>query len=186
MDLESMRSDLPDHAELERRALGMHALLDGTIAATRRIAADLRPLMLDDLGLAAALDWLTHSFSQRTGIATDLIIDDAVAQIGEPVASALYRITQESLTNVAKYAQATTVEIRLERTGEWVQLAVRDNGRGIDAADHGKRGAFGLLGMRERATLLGGDVAIIGQPGRGSEVRVRIPLAAAVTEEALA
>ncbi len=186
MDLESMRAELPSHPELERRAQGMHTLLDGTIAATRRIAADLRPLMLDDLGLAAALDWLTHSFSQRTGIATDLIIDETVAQIGEPVASALYRITQESLTNVAKYAQATTAEIRLEGNGEWVQLAVRDNGRGIDAADHGKRGAFGLLGIRERVTLLGGEVAITGQPGRGSEVRVRIPLAAVGAEGALA
>jgi PAS domain S-box-containing protein len=186
MDLESMRAELPSHPELERRAQDMHALLDGTIAATRRIAADLRPLMLDDLGLAAALDWLTHSFSQRTGIATDLIIDDAVAQIGEPVASALYRITQESLTNVAKYAEATTAEIRLERAGDWVQLAVRDNGRGIDAADHGKRGAFGLLGIRERVTLLGGEVAITGQPGRGSQVRVRIPLAAVGAEGALA
>ncbi len=185
MDLESMRTDLPPHPELEQRAKGMHTLLDGTIAATRRIAADLRPLMLDDLGLAAALDWLTHSFSQRTGIATDLIIDDAVAQIGEPVASALYRITQESLTNVAKYAEASTAEIRLERAGDWVELAVSDNGRGIDAADHGKRGAFGLLGIRERVTLLGGEVAITGQRGRGSEVRVRIPLAAVGAEGVL-
>jgi len=164
----------------------MHTLLDGTIAATRRIAADLRPLMLDDLGLAAALDWLTHSFSQRTGIATDLVIDDTVAQIGEPVASALYRITQESLNNIAKYAGATTAEIHLERDGEWVQLAVRDNGRGIDAADEGKRGAFGLLGIRERVTLLGGEVAITGSRGRGSEVRVRIPLAAVEAEGSLA
>lgn len=186
MDLESIRAELPSHPELERRAQGMHMLLDGTIAATRRIAADLRPLMLDDLGLAAALDWLTHSFSQRTGIATDLVIDDSVAQIGEPVASALYRITQESLTNIAKYAQAKTAEIHLEHDGDWVQLAVRDNGRGIDAADHGKRGAFGLLGIRERVTLLGGEVAITGESGRGSEVRVRIPLAAVGVEGTLA
>ena len=139
MDLESLRHALPpDQPELGERALAMHALLDSTIAATRRIAADLRPLMLDDLGLAAALDWLTHNFSKHTGIATDLVIDDSVAQVPEPIASALYRITQESLTNVAKYAQATTAEIRLERDGDWVQLAVRDNGRGIEAADQGR------------------------------------------------
>jgi two-component system sensor histidine kinase UhpB len=183
MDLESLRSALPpDQPELEARAQAMHALLDGTIAATRRIAADLRPLMLDDLGLAAALDWLTHNFSKHTGIATDLIIDDTVAQVPEPIASALYRITQESLTNVAKYAQATTAEIRLERDGDWVQLLVRDNGRGIEAADQDKRGAFGLLGIRERVMLLGGEVAIKGEPGHGSEVRARIPLAAAAAE----
>jgi signal transduction histidine kinase len=179
MDLESLRSALPPgQPELSERALAMHALLDGTIAATRRIAADLRPLMLDDLGLAAALDWLTHNFSKHTGIATDLVIDDAVAQVPEPIASALYRITQESLTNVAKYAHATSAEIRLEEDGDWVELSVRDNGRGIDAADHGKRGAYGLLGIRERVSLLGGEVAITGEPGRGSEVRARIPLAA--------
>ena len=183
MDLESLRSALPPgQVELGERALAMHGLLDTTIAATRRIAADLRPLMLDDLGLAAALDWLTHNFSKHTGIATDLVIDDSVAQVPEPIASALYRITQESLTNVAKYAQASTAEIRLERDGDWVELAVRDNGRGIEAADQEKRGTFGLLGIRERVTLLGGEVAIKGEPGQGSEVRARIPLAAAGTE----
>jgi len=185
MDLESLRASLPPgQPELEERALAMHALLDGTIAATRRIAADLRPLMLDDLGLAAALDWLTHNYSKHTGIATDLIIDDSVAQVPEPLASALYRITQESLTNVAKYAQASAVEIRLERDGDWVQLQVRDNGRGIEAADRDKRGTFGLLGIRERVSLLGGEVAISGEPGQGSEVRARIPLAAAGDEAA--
>jgi PAS domain S-box-containing protein len=183
MDLESLRAALPPgQPELGERAQAMRALLDGTIAATRRIAADLRPLMLDDLGLAAALDWLTHNFSTRTGIATDLVIDDSVAQVPEPIASALYRITQESLTNVAKYAQASAAEIRLERDGEWVQLLVRDNGRGIEAADQRKRGAFGLLGIRERVSLLGGDVAIKGERGQGSEVRARIPLAAASAE----
>lgn len=187
MDLESLRAALPPGPpDLGGRLQSMHALLDGTIAATRRIAADLRPLMLDDLGLAAALDWLTHNFSTHTGIATDLVIDDTVAQVPEPIASALYRITQESLTNVAKYAQATTAEIRLERDGDWVQLLVRDNGRGIEPADQDKRGTFGLLGIRERVTLLGGEIAIKGESGRGSEVRARIPLAAAHAPEAVA
>jgi PAS domain S-box-containing protein len=184
MDLESLRAAMPrDSADLEERALAMNALLDTTIAATRRIASDLRPLMLDDLGLAAALDWLTNNFSRHTGIATDLVIDESVAQVPEPIASALYRITQESLTNVAKYAHASAAEIRLERDGDWVELLVRDNGRGIEAADQKKRGTFGLLGIRERVTLLGGEVAIAGAPGAGSEVRARIPLAAAVVEE---
>ncbi len=187
MDLDSLRSALPPELpDLDGRAQAMHALLDGTIAATRRIAADLRPLMLDDLGLAAALDWLTQNFSKHTGIATDLVIDDSVAQVPEPIASALYRITQESLTNVAKYAHASATEIQLERDGEWVRLSVRDNGRGIAAADQEKRGTFGLLGIRERVTLLGGDATISGEPGRGSEVQVRIPLAAASQSETIA
>ena len=177
MDLETLRSALaPGQDELQERARAMHVLLDSTIAATRRIASNLRPLMLDDLGLAAALDWLTQNYSKHTGIATDLVIDDEVAQVPDPIASALYRITQESLTNVAKYAQASAAEIRLERDGDWVQLLVRDNGRGIEPADQGKHGTFGLLGIRERVTLLGGTVAITGAPGRGSEVCARIPL----------
>jgi len=187
MDMESLRSALPpNQPDLAKRAQVIDAILDTTIAATRRIAADLRPLMLDDLGLAAALDWLTHNFSRRTGIATDLIIDDTVAKVAEPIASALYRITQESLTNVAKYAQATATEIRLERDGDWVELSVRDDGRGIEAADQDKRGTYGLLGIRERVTLLGGEVAITGEPGLGSEIRVRIPLAAAETPQMIA
>lgn len=187
MDLESLRSALPPNApDLGKRAQAMDAMLDSTIAATRRIAADLRPLMLDDLGLAAALDWLTNNFSKQTGIATDLVIDDTVAQVPEPIASALYRITQESLTNVTKYAQATTTEIRLERDGDWVELTVRDNGRGIREGDKSKQGAFGLLGIRERVTLLSGEIVIRGEPGRGSEVRARIPLAAADAAETVA
>jgi PAS domain S-box-containing protein len=182
MDLEALRSALPaDKTDLGRRAQAMNALLDATIAATRRIASDLRPLMLDDLGLAAALDWLTQNFSKRTGTATDLVIDESVAHLPEPLSSALYRITQESLTNVAKYAQATRVEIRLEQDGDWIQLLVRDNGRGIEAADQEKRGSFGLLGIRERVMLLSGVVSIWGERGQGSEVRARIPLAAAET-----
>ncbi|MCX7141424.1 MAG: PAS domain S-box protein [Proteobacteria bacterium] len=180
MDLESLRAALPpDAPDLGQRAQAMHVMLDSTIAATRRIAADLRPLMLDDLGLAAALDWLTQNFSKQTGIATDLVIDDTVAQVPEPIASALYRITQESLTNVTKYAHATTAEIRLERDGDWVELTVRDNGRGIEQADQNKLGTFGLLGIRERVMLLSGEVTIGGEKGRGSELRARIPLAAA-------
>jgi signal transduction histidine kinase len=187
MDLEALRAALPpNEPDLVNRARAMHAMLDTTIAATRRIAADLRPLMLDDLGLAAALDWLTQNFSKQTGIATDLVIDDTVAQVPEPIASALYRITQESLTNVTKYAHATTTEIRLERDGDWVQLTVRDNGRGIEDADQNKRGTFGLLGIRERVMLLSGEITISGKHGRGSEVCARIPLDAAEAQEAVA
>jgi len=183
MDLESLQANLPpNEPDLGKRTQAMRAMLDVTIAATRRIAADLRPLMLDDLGLAAALDWLTKNFSKQTGIATDLFIDETVAQVPEPIASALYRITQESLTNVTKYAHATTTEIRLERDGDWVQLTVRDDGRGIGDADQGKSGTFGLLGIRERVMLLSGEIAIRGESGRGSEVCARIPLASALKQ----
>ena len=177
LDLESLSADLPSNeSNVGRRIRALHTMLDGTIAASRRIAANLRPLMLDDLGLGAALDWLTQNFSKHSGIDTDLAIDDSLAQIPEPIASTLYRITQESLTNVAKYAQATRIVVSLERDGNWIQHTVRDNGCGIDVTDQNKHGHFGLLGIRERVILLSGEFAIIGKPGRGTELSVRIPL----------
>ncbi len=179
LNLESLRSKLPlNEPDLDKHALEMHEKLDLTVAATRRIAANLRPMMLDDLGLAAALDWLTQNVSEHTGIATHLLIDDSLPNVPEPIASALYRITQESLTNVTKYAQATKIEIGLEYDDDWIQLMIRDDGCGIEEADQDKPGRFGLLGIRERAILLSGEVAIKGERGRGTEVRVRIPFVA--------
>ena len=180
LDLGALRSRLPPNApDLDRRAGEIQAKLDIMVAATRRIAANLRPMMLDDLGLAVALDWLTQNFSEHTGIAANLDMDDRLAQVQEPIASALFRITQESLTNVTKYAQATRVDISLEYDGNWILLTVRDNGRGISVADQNKTGHFGLLGIRERVILLSGEFAVTGTPGLGTEVRVRIPLVVA-------
>lgn len=180
LDLGALRSSLPpNEPDLDRRVEETQAKLDIMVAATRRIAANLRPMILDDLGLAAALDWLTQNFSNHTGIATDLAMDDRLAQAPEPIASTLYRIVQESLTNVTKYAQATKVGISLECDGNWILLRVGDNGRGIDVADQNKPGHFGLLGIRERVLLLSGEFTVTGKPGRGTELLVRIPLAVA-------
>jgi len=156
-----------------------HALTGSTIEATHRIGADPCPRILHDSGLGAALDWLTHDFSTRIGIATDLIIDNAVAQVPEPIASALYRFSQESLVYATTYAQAATAEIRLEREGDWVQLTMRDNGHNkkADQDRPGAYGAFGVFGIREHITLLGGEVEIRVGRGRRRELRVRIPLA---------
>ncbi len=179
MDLESLRSRLPPNQPQQHAlALGMRDLLDGLVAASRRIASDLRPLVLDDLGLAAALEWLTQNFSQRTGLIVKLAVDDALAQVPEPLASALFRITQESLTNINQHAQARMVVVRLEQDDAWLQLTVRDNGRGIDVADLHKPGSYGLLGIRERVTLLGGEMVVNRNPTKGTQLRIRIPLTA--------
>ena len=108
----------------------MLQMLDHTIAATRRIAADLRPLLLDDLGLVPAIEWLTHSFNQRTGVACTLAADEAL-ELREPYATAIFRIVQESLANVAKHAGASAVTIALERIPGAITLAVSDNGCGF-------------------------------------------------------
>jgi len=160
-------------AELASKLTEMQLLVDGTVAATRRISADLRPLILDDLGLAAAAEWLVQNFTQRTGVRCELVIA-AGLELGEPNATSFFRVLQESLTNIARHARATQVEVTLDREGEHVTLTVRDNGVGFDMDAPRRAGAFGLRGVRERATLLGGEVTIESAPGKGTRVELRL------------
>jgi signal transduction histidine kinase len=155
----------------------MQAQLDATVAATRRISADLRPLMLDDLGLIPAAEWLAQNFSERTGIPCRLQIRPPDIELAEPHASALYRILQESLTNVARHARASRVEVILERVDGALQLTVRDDGRGFSPAETRAQKTYGLLGLRERSVLLGGEESVTSEPGRGTTIEVRLPLA---------
>ena len=161
---------------LEEKLAAMQSMLDDTVAATRRISADLRPLMLDDLGLVPAVEWLVQGFTERSGVACELKVDEAQLDLGEPHASAVFRILQESLTNVAKHAQASRVEMALVREDGAVTLSVSDNGRGFSPQDPRKPSSFGLMGLRERAYALGGEVRIDSAPGRGTRIDVRIPL----------
>ena len=154
----------------------MQGQLDATVAATRRISSDLRPLMLDDLGLIAAAEWLAQSFSERSGIPCDLRIRPPDLELAEPHASALYRILQESLTNVARHARAKRVEVSIERSNGAVRLRVRDDGRGFVPAEARTHKTYGLLGLRERTLLLGGEARVASEPGRGTTIEVRIPL----------
>jgi len=178
MDVDLLESSLPGgRPELLERIVAMRELLDFTVATTRRISADLRPLVLDDLGLGAAAEWLMQHLVQRAGLAYGLHIDPACAELGEPQASALFRILQESLTNVTRHAQASRVDVSLESAGTEAVLRVSDDGIGIDAAADPKPGSFGLRGIRERVLLLGGSVVVSGLPGRGTSVVARVPLA---------
>ena len=177
MDVDLLGSTIPqERGDLLERADAMRGLLDSTVATTRRISADLRPLVLDDLGLGAAAEWLAQGFSQRTRIPCELRVDAACAQLGEPHASALFRIMQESLTNVARHAQASRVEVRLERSGKDAVLTVHDNGVGMDRSARPKPRSFGLRGIGERALLLGGELRIDSRPGGGTTVVTRIPI----------
>src|SRR5262245_20022100 len=168
-----------DRTDLLERTDAMRELLDSTVATTRRISSDLRPLVLDDLGLGAAAEWLAQTFSQRAQVPCDLEVDAACALLGEPHASALFRILQESLTNVAKHARAKRVEVRLERSGDDAVLTVVDDGVGMDTAARTNPRSFGLRGIGERVMLLGGEVKITSRPGAGTALVVRIPLARA-------
>jgi signal transduction histidine kinase len=153
----------------------MEALLKSTIAATRRIAADLRPLMLDDLGLLPSIEWLVENFTQRTGIACELTVGDRDLQLPKAHATAIFRIVQESLTNIAKHAQASRADIAIENDPDALTLRIEDDGVGFSPLAPRKPGSFGLFGLRERASLMGGEATITSAPGEGTTVEVRLP-----------
>jgi PAS domain S-box-containing protein len=152
----------------------MQRLIDATVASARRISADLRPMMLDDLGLVADCEWLVQNFTQRTGIACELVVGGGDLDLSDPHATTIFRTLQETLTNVAKHAHAKQVEVALEREGSEIVLTVSDNGRGFSAGS-AKPGSFGHLGLRERAYHLGGSLAIDSEPGKGTRIEMRIP-----------
>jgi two-component system, NarL family, sensor histidine kinase UhpB len=131
--------------------------------------------MLDDLGLKAALEWLTQDFSRRTSVPCALAIDNDLMDLDTSVQSALYRAVQECLTNITRHAQATQVKIEIDVGQAGVQLQVHDDGIGMDEQARGKRGSFGLIGMRERIYILGGKVAIESQLGLGTRVTIDLP-----------
>lgn len=176
MDTNWLREHLAQPELAAVKLDGMLALLDGAVASTRRIAADLRPLVLDDLGLVAAVEWLVQGFQQRHGIPCRLEIDESL-DLPEPFATGVFRIVQESLANVAKHARARRAQVRLAREGEAVVLAVVDDGVGFAADAPRKPQSLGLPGLRERAQLLRGAVRVTSEPGRGTRVEARIPLA---------
>ena len=160
----------------------MRRLLDTAIASVRRIATDLRPLILDDLGFGEAVAWQTAEFAKRSGldIAIDLQAQELVKD--DVVATALFRIVQESLTNVVRHAGATSVQVRLASDGSDLVLTVRDNGTGIAGGPRAGSG-IGLVSMRERATALGGQLRIVGEPGAGTTIEVTLPLGRPVLEK---
>jgi len=174
MDVNWLRDHLDDRGAGAKLAQ-MQGLLDQAVGSTRRIAADLRPLVLDDLGLVAAIEWLAAGFTQRHGVACELRVDDGL-QLQEPHATAIFRIVQESLANVAKHAQAHQVAVCLARDEREVLLRVQDDGAGFRLAEPRKASSLGLAGLRERARLLRGTLAIATAPGQGTCIEVRIPL----------
>jgi signal transduction histidine kinase len=152
------------------------SLADGTAKRVRRLCTELRPPILDDLGLPAAVEWQAREFSARTNIQCHVVPDETAADLKNEPATAVFRIFQEILTNVARHAGATRVDVALKAAGKNLTLQVTDNGKGIPDHKLAGGGSLGLLGMRERASLLGGRLAIHGSPGRGTTVDVSIPL----------
>jgi two-component system, NarL family, sensor histidine kinase UhpB len=178
MELASLRQGLAGRAA-EGRIGAMLELLDETVASVRRIAADLRPLMLDDLGLNAAIEWLARDASRRMGVEVTVRLGDGDPPLDDRASIALYRMVQEALTNVARHAHATEAQIEMRHVGDTLLLSVCDNGIGFPARAMQKEGSFGLMGIRERAFMLGGEMDVDNPPGGGGRLIVRLPLARA-------
>lgn len=192
MDLSVIEQQLraPNRAQPDDDVLsqlqGMRRLIDATVASVRRIAADLRPVMLDDLGLVPAIEWLANDFTNRYGIDVERQIETGGLTFTSTGATTLFRIVQEALTNVARHADATRVALRLDIEEGFCVLRVADNGRG--AAPGGtahEDKSFGLIGIRERAHMLGGSVTIDTALARGFSITVAFPLGTVQQETTL-
>ncbi len=176
MDLDWLGEQLPPGAAPLRQKRGaMVKLVEAAVAATRKIVTDLRPSILDDLGLAAALRWQASEHEKHTGMTIHIETPDPDVAIPREAALALFRIFQETLTNIARHAKATTVAVELEESDEAYKLQIRDNGVGITEDDIGKPSSHGIRGMRERAQQLGGNLSVSGRPARGTTLVVSIP-----------
>jgi two-component system, NarL family, sensor histidine kinase UhpB len=170
-------SDAKLRAAMEDKIMGASTAADETMATVQRIAAELRPAMLDNLGLISTLRHEAKQFATRVGIPVQLQLPPGPVPLSNEVATTTYRIFQEVLTNVARHAQATQIEATLEVSDGRLRLRVADNGVGVSPQDLANTKSLGLLGMTERAAMLNGSVRITGTPGKGTSVQLEIPIA---------
>jgi signal transduction histidine kinase len=163
------------------------AILDDLLQQTRRISLDLRPPLLDDLGLVPALRWYVNQQAERTGLQANFVADPLVDDVPPPIRIACFRLAQEAITNVVRHAQARTLTVELSRADTSLRLIVRDDGKGFDvgaAKARADRGAsLGLLGMMDRAALAGGSARVISSPGNGTTVEIVLPLEIAASAQ---
>jgi signal transduction histidine kinase len=170
-----------DQSDLRPKIDSMARVIDAGMETVHRLSAELRPGILDDLGLAEAIEWQAEEFQKRTGIPCQVELGCEGIDLTKELSTAIFRIFQETLTNVARHAQASTVEVALEvREGKLV-LVVKDDGRGITAEEMNRSSSYGILGIRERAASLAGEVSISGAPDQGTSVIVTIPLGSEAT-----
>ena len=175
MDVSWLDHRLPrDPGSLIEKTKSMSNLIDSTIQTVKRISAELRPGILDDLGLVAALEWQAEEFQNRTGIICHITADPQDLTVDQDRSTAIFRIFQETLTNVTRHARATRVAVSLKERGGRLTLRVRDNGTGITEEQIANSQSFGLIGIRERVHPWGGKVSIKGIQGKGTTVIVSV------------
>jgi PAS domain S-box-containing protein len=177
MDLSWLNHKLPgEEGSLIEKTKSMNSLIDSTIHTVKRISAELRPGILDDLGLVAAIEWQTEEFQNRTGISCHVIVDPDDIAVDQDLATAIFRIFQETLTNVARHARATRVTVNLKKRAGKLTLRVKDNGIGITEEQISDSRSFGLIGMHERVIPWDGKISLKGIPDKGTTVIVSVGL----------
>jgi signal transduction histidine kinase len=177
IDMSWMAKRLPKaETSLAEKTRTMYELVDGAIQTVKRISSELRPGLLDDLGLAAAIEWQAQELRKRTDIDFEFRASPKEITLDRDRSTAIFRICQEALTNVVRHANATRVRLSLQQKRGGILLRISDNGKGIAEKQLSDPKAFGLIGMRERARFWGGEVKISGTPGKGTVVAVSIPL----------
>jgi signal transduction histidine kinase len=177
MDLVFLKKNVPEDKKLVHETVkSMSKVIDKTINMVQRIATELRPKLLDELGLQAALKWQARKFHDRTGITCKVVCNVAETNINQKLDIPLFRIFQESLTNVCRHARATKVQMRLTEKDGHLLMEARDNGRGITKAEIDSPKSLGLIGIRERVHFLRGKIEINGTPNKGTRMIINIPL----------
>jgi PAS domain S-box-containing protein len=171
----SKRLTLRDDGQIKQKIVDTIELLDITIKTVRKIATDLRPSILDNLGLIAAIEWQSEEFEKRTGIITRFKVDVVDYDFSPQIAIGLFRICQESLTNITRYAEAKNTFIALQQKDGELLLTIRDNGKGFDKLKISHKKTLGLLGMRERTLMMGGNYEMVSVQGKGTTIFIRIP-----------
>ena len=174
-ELSSLAKAPPSAKEFEGRVLELKQLNQQTLSSLRDLAMGLRPSMLDDMGMGAALEWQGRQFSRRLGIPVEVGIDGPVDTLPDPYRTCVFRVVQESLTNCAKHAQAKHVKIRARFQEDVVRVMIQDDGKGFDRSRNSTRG-IGLLGMQERVQELGGNFSIASEPDKGTHIEFKIPV----------
>ena len=177
MDMHWLGQRLPHATEvLIAKTMAMSTLIETTIQSVKKICSELRPQLLDDFGLSAAIEWQAEEFGNRTGLQFEIISDPEDIILDNAHSTAIFRIFQETLTNIARHANATRVQAILKETSGVIEMEIRDNGKGIKEEQVLNPQSFGLIGMRERAHFFGGDFKISGSRDKGTSVKVSIPI----------
>lgn len=176
IDLQLLSDKLADDSPHQARIARIMLAIDDAVQVERRIIEDLRPTILDSLGIGAALKWQCSQYSKRSGATCQVELQDENLRLSPAYSIAFYRVTQEALTNISKHAQAKNVVVVLQRDGDYWLLRIADDGIGIDMGKRHNPTAHGLLSMRERMRALGGEFSIQGRAGRGTVIEIRAPI----------